>query len=298
MALLWLSGCGGTADIATTKLCDGDPNGLQVKGVVRMPNGRIARSDSAWQRFASAVWPSAVAVTADVSPIPTGELIELVELRQEDIDSGTDPGPVRTGTTGPNGEFCMGLPVNTDENLCRYVLQVGDRAHKTLTRAFVFSTAEPVDIDYLGEATVRVILTQIPPATLCDFSADEIRTIHDAVVAAPGDASGPNADEVNSLAASIAAADPGVDAALSAAFNRPPTPTATPTHAPPTATATGPTPTRTEVMRRTETFTPRPTRTQPPATFTETVPIATSTATRQANTPTSPRAPTRTATPS
>ena len=37
---------------------------------------------------------------------------------------------------------------------------------------------------------------------------------------------GDNADEINALAASIAAADPGVDAALSAAVNRPPTPDA------------------------------------------------------------------------
>ena len=286
--MLWLGGCGGSADVAITKLCDGDASGVQITGVVQMPNGQIARERGAWERIAGTLWSAASAITASVSPVATGQLIELVELRPEDLSSGTDPGPVEVGTTGPNGEYCIGLPAGTDQNVCRYVIQVGNRNDSTLTRAFVFNTSERIDVDFRSEATVRAILAQIPPAGLCDFSPDEIRTIYDAVVAAPGVATGSNADEVNALAATLALADPGVDAALSAAFPRPATPTATPSSAPPTATATGPTPTRTEVMRRTETFTPRGTRTPLPVTHSPTPPAHTATAVRP---------PTRTPTP-
>ena len=279
VVVLWLCGCGGSSDVAITKLCDGDAGGLQIHGVVQMPNGRIARAASPWERVAGTLWSAAAAISASVSPVATGQLVELVELRPEDLANGTDPGPVEVGTTGPRGDYCMGLPAGTDQNVCRYVVQVGSRQDGTLTRAFVFGTSEPIDIDFRSEAAVRAILAQIPPAGLCDFSPDEIRNIYDAVVVAPGVATGSNADEVNSLAATLALADPGVDAALSAAVNR------------------APTPTRTEVIRRTETFTPRSTRTAPGATHTPAPPGATSTPTLPINTPTGIRLPTRTPTP-
>src|SRR5262249_33250270 len=140
------------------------------------------------------------------------------------------------GATRKNGKFCIGLPEGTDANRCRFAVQVGDSASHTLTRALVFSTDEPVDIDFRSEATARVILASIPPAGLCDFSSDEIRNIYDAVASAPGSALGADADEINAVATSLAAQDPGVQAALTAAIHPPPT--STPTPRPPVPTAT------------------------------------------------------------
>jgi hypothetical protein len=213
-----LCGCGGNAglNINSPNACTGG-GGLQVTGVVEMPNGRIAQAGGLLERFARAVWPEAAAITGAVRPV-AGARVALVELRQEDLDNGTEPGAVATATTNKQGEFCMPLPDGTDENVCRFVVEVGTTADRTLTRAFVFSTADAIDIDYRSEATVRVILHQIPPSSLCDFSPPEISDIYDAVVAAPGTATGSTADEINAVAASLAASDPGVAAALAAAI--------------------------------------------------------------------------------
>jgi hypothetical protein len=258
-----------------------------------MPNGKVARAGGAWQRIAAALWSEAAAITGAVSPV-VGTSVDLVELRQEDLDNGTQPGSVGSATTGSDGAFCIGLAANTDQNVCRYMLQVGSADDHTLTRAFVFSTTDKINIDFRSEATVRLILAQIPPATLCDFTPDEIRSIYDAVVAAPGTATGANASEINAVAETIAAADPGVQAAIAAAYT-PPTPTETST-----PTATGPTPTRTPFPTETETYTPRSTRTPLVDTPTLTPPrtrTPTDTATPVGATP-SPVPATATATPS
>lgn len=286
-------GCGGDAGLTITKppgQCTAG-SGPQIEGVVRMPHGEVARGAGVVQRFAAAIWAQAAAITAAVSPVGPSVEVTLVELRQEDIVNGTDPGAVDITTTGDNGEYCIRLPNGTDHNVCRYVVQVGNRDDGTLTRAFVFDSPGEIDIDYQSEATVRVILAQIPPATLCDFSPTEIGNIYTAVRIAPGEAIGENADEVNAVAASIAAADPVVDDAIAAAFNRPRTPTGTPTVGGPTATPAtpaGPTPTRTEILRRTDTPTERATRTGPPGTRTATSQVTSATPTRP---------PTRTPTP-
>jgi hypothetical protein len=289
MAIPFL-GCGGDAGLTITKptgQCTGG-TGPRIEGVVRMPHGEVAQRAGALQRLAAAVWAQAAAITGAVSPVGPNVEVALVELRQEDLDDGSEPGAVDIATTGDDGEYCIRLPDSTDHNVCRYVVQVGNGDDGTLTRAFVFSSPAQIDIDYQSEATVRVILAQIPPATLCDFSPAEINNIYNAVRIAPGEAIGENADEINAVAASIAAADPVVDDAISVAYNRPRTPSRTPTQRPPTVTPTGPTPTRTEIVRRTDTPTPRVTRTGAPATRTATSPV---------NTLTPTRPPTRTSTP-
>jgi hypothetical protein len=270
-------GCGGDAGLTISKPAGQCTSGTgpQIEGVVQMPHGQVAQRATTLERVARAIWSQAAALTGTVSRVGAQVEVTLVELRPEDVINGTDPGPIDVARTGDNGEFCIRLPGGTDQNVCRYVVQVGDREDGTLTRAFVFSADQSTDIDFRSEATVRLILEQIPPASLCDFSPQEIRNIYNAVSAAPGDAVGENADEINAVATSIAAADPVVDAAIAAAFDRPLTPIVTPTVTPtvvlPTATPTGPkgpTPTRTEITARTATFTPRSTRTPVPPTAT------------------------------
>lgn len=282
-------GCGGDAGLSITKppgQCTGG-TGPKIVGIVRMPHGEVASRGGAVQRLAAAVWAQAKAITASVSPVGPNVEVTLVELRQEDLDDGTEPGAVDIATTGDNGEYCIRLPDGTDFNVCRYVVQVGNREDGTLTRAFVFDSPATIDIDYLSEATMRVILAQIPPATLCEFSPADIENIYTAVRIAPGDAVGENADEVNAVAASIAAADPVVDEAISSAIDRPRTPTTTPTSGetpstPASPTPTGSTPTRTPILRRTDTPTVRVTRTPVPGTRTATSGAATVTPARPA----------------
>jgi hypothetical protein len=275
--VLSLCGCGGDAGLKFVDPACGGGQGLQILGVVSMPNGRVARAGTVWERMAGAVWSEAVAITGAVQPVGSGIDVQLVELRQDNPHG--DPGAIEVVRTDENGKYCIGLPQGTDQDVCRYVLQVGSREDDTLTRAFVLSNNDPIDIDFRSEAVVRLVLAEIPPAALCEFSASELQNIYDAVDAAPGTATGDNAAEINAIAASIASLDPGVNAAISAAVNRAPTLTPTPTVAPATATPTGPTPTRTEILRRTDTPTPRITRTAGGGTRTPTQPSGAATAT-------------------
>jgi hypothetical protein len=274
-------GCGGDAALSISKPAGQCTSGAgpQIEGVVQMPHGSVAQNGSALERVARAIWAQAAALTGTVSRVGAQVEVTLVELRPEDVINGTDPGAIDVARTGDNGEFCIRLPGGTDENVCRYIVQVGDREDGTLTRAFVFSVNpdQSIDIDFRSEATVRLILEQIPPASLCDFSPQEINHIYNAVSNAPGEAVGENADEINAVATSIAASDPVVVAAISSSIP-PRTPVAmTPTTTPPialpsaTPTGTGPkgaTPTRTAITARTSTPTQRSTRTPLPPTRT------------------------------
>jgi hypothetical protein len=215
-------GCGSNSDVKINSAsgCDGG-SGPTISGVVQMPKGRVAKADTLFERIATAVWSAASAITGAVDPVGNGVTVELVELRPEDIANGTEPGVVEVAKTRSGGKYCIGLPEGTDENTCRYIVQVGDSSDGTLTRAFVFST-EPddrIDIDFRSEATVRVILAQVPQrAGLCNFLPNGIRGVYGAVLVAPGDATGDNADEINAIAASIAITDDGVQNAIDEAL--------------------------------------------------------------------------------
>jgi hypothetical protein len=216
--LLFAAGCGSDA---TLNLSDGTGcgggKGPQVTGTVSMPNGRVAFSPSLLERVARLVVAPAAAISGSLQAVGRGVSVELVELRQEDLDSGTNPGVIESGKTGGQGAYCVGLRANTDRSVCRYMLQVGSRDDNTLTRAFVFGDEDQIDIDYRSEAAVRAVLTQIPPDSLCEFDRDELRTIYEAVLDAPGTIDAADAAEANALAATIAVNDPGVRAALAAA---------------------------------------------------------------------------------
>jgi hypothetical protein len=210
-----LASCGGGSDSVSVNSTACEQASTHVSGVVEMPHGRLAASDGIWQRLAAALSNTADAITGNVSPVANAT-VQLVELRQQNLDDGTDPGAIALAETNGHGRFCMPLPV-PPEDVCRFMLRVGSSADSTLTRAFVSST-DDVTIDYRSEATARIILRQIPPAGLCDFSPTDISNIYAAVVDAPGTATGMDVDQINAVATSLALADPGVDAAVQAAL--------------------------------------------------------------------------------
>jgi len=287
--MMLLSACGSDSSVHVNSPegCDGS-TGPQITGTVQMPNGKVARADGWLERASAMLWSAAAAINGDVSPVSPGVRVTLVELRPDDLAMGQEPGPVEIGFTRKDGQFCIGLPEGTDENICRYMLEVGNSDDHTLTRAFVFGIDGPIDIDFRSEAAVRVILATIPPANLCDFSPDDIRNIYDAVANAPGTAEGGDVDEINAVAATLAAADPGVQAAVATGQLPPPPPT--PTRRPRT-----PTPAATATVTNTA---PAPTRTAVPATRTAAPSVApTRTATQAAGETPTTRAPTRTSTP-
>ncbi|MBX3025292.1 hypothetical protein KF840_10310 [bacterium] len=300
------AGCGSDANlgISNTPQCGGG-SGTQVRGVVRMPNGRLAAGPSSLaERLAALAVAPVDALSGAVSPVGRGVRVELAQLRPEDLASGRQPGAIAHATTNGKGEFCVALARDTSVDVCRYMLRVGDAGAGTLTRAFVHSTDGPTDIDYASEATVQVILQGIPPGDLCEYSPSEIGEIDDAVRAVPGSVGGGSAAEVNALATTMAAADATVRALVRAAGNLPPptatnvpgstaTPTAQSTVAPSrTATHAGPTDPPTARPTRTPngpSATPTTTRTAA-ATRTPTVGGATATATRPGATATATRA--------
>jgi hypothetical protein len=311
------SGCGGDANLGIStpeQQCTGG-GGPRVSGVVRMPNGRVAQTAGTLERLANTVVGVAQALSGGATAVGRGTTVELVELREEDVRNHTTPPTLEFAETGNNGRYCVGLRTDTDRSVCRYMVQVGNSDDRTLTRAFVFGDDDVIDIDYRSEAAVRLVLQHIPPAELCDFDLDELRDIYQSIVDAPGTVNGSNAEEVNAIATTLAAADANVQAVLAGAGELPPTPEPSETLAPGSATATRqPTATRppgshtatpdgTPSRRptRTPNATPTNTRRPPTRTFTATVAAATAVPTRTftatgAVTRTVTGAPTRTAT--
>lgn len=293
-AAVAIAGCGSDAalKIDNNARCGGG-SGPQVRGVVRMPNGRVAARLGLAERLAALAAAPAEALTGHVSPVGRGVTVELVELRSEDLGAG-EPGSLGRTTTNGKGEFCIGLVRDTTVDVCRYMLRVGDRDAGTRTRAFVTSSDTPIDVDFVSEATVQVILSRIPPAGLCDFAPDEIAAIRDAVRDAPGTVTGANVAEVNALATTLASGDANVRAAVVAAAGNLPAPTATGNPSAPTATRdpSAPTATATSVRSATPVV--------PPATATRGGPTGspTSRPTRTLNGPTATASPPRSVVPS
>jgi hypothetical protein len=279
-----LLGCGSNSDVHVNSPngCDGN-TGAPISGTVQMPNGKVAQAGSWSDRVSSLVWNAAAAINGDVRPVRQGIAVDLVQLTQDDVSAGRQPGAIEIGATRKHGAYCIGLPPGADENTCRFVVQVGDSASHTLTRAFVFSTTDPIDIDFRSEAAVRVILANIPPAALCDFSPGDIRTIYNAVVAAPGTALGADADEINAVAASLAAQDPGVQAAIAAVVQPPGTATST---RPPGTPTSPPAPSATQVRTATGQVTAQATPSAETSATVQNTPTALVTTGRNTRTPT------------
>jgi hypothetical protein len=152
------------------------------------------------------------------------------------------------------------------------MVSVGDLVSETRTRAFVFSTSGPVNIDFASEAVVRMILSQVAAGTdLCSFSPATIAaTVHavESPILLPGTLTctlpdgSPDPEhkcvrDYNYQAARTATAAPTIQAILGIAAA---TPTPTAATQTPTRTTTSTTPVATETPTRTATpTTPAPT---------------------------------------
>jgi hypothetical protein len=295
-AVLALSACGSDSNLnldGNTASCGGG-GGTRIRGVVTMPNGRVASAPTVWERLARLAGGTADALSGDARPVGASVVVELVQLRPEDLASGNAPARLEYARTNGKGEYCVALRPDTDQNTCRYLVQAGSTEDHTRTRAFVFATDRAIDIDYRSEAAVEVVLSQIPTAGLCDFDPDELGAIYQAVLDAPGVVVAGNAAEANAAAATFASADAGVRNALVAAVGHISTPPPVDTPSGSATATSGPPGTATFTARPVGTSTPRPTRTSKPntptasAAATRPVPTVTGTAGGATGTATAP----------
>ncbi|MFI5394453.1 MAG: cohesin domain-containing protein [Candidatus Binatia bacterium] len=236
-----------------------------------MPNGQVARLDPSFlQRLAALGVEEAQALTGNVSHVPGGISVQLTWHHSNGAED-----PLTSVLTNAQGQYQINLPPETpDATTCRLMVSVGDAGTGTLTRAFVFSTTAPVDIDFASEAVVRMILARVSAGdNLCSFPPATIQATVLAVRTFPGSITGVSPQQLNSIAVKTATAALSIQATLG-----PPGPTPTNTM-PPSPTSTLPPPTATRTVS-----TPIPTATStnspPPPTATPTnsvVPTATNT---------------------
>ncbi len=283
---MFSAGCGGDAATTIETQPPPLPPGPVVNGTVSLPNGRLARLErSVLQRFAALVVEEAEALTANIRPVGRQVAVQLTHRRADGTTQSLD-----TAFTNDQGQYLITLPSGTSEDTCRFIVSVGDGS--TLTRAFVTSASAPVNIDFVSETAVFVVLGRVDlGANLCDFSTEELRDLVNAIRRLPGDVSGANVFEVNRSALIAAASDPGIQQMLDEISGRP-TPVATRTPLQPTATVP-PTITATFTATRTVTVTRTPVPSNTPAT--PPPPSATRTRTATAA-PSNTRTPTQTAT--
>jgi hypothetical protein len=275
---------------------------VQISGTVFAPGGHLAQGrTSVLQYVASLIREEALALTGNVSA--AGGVAVTLSWHHAD---GTVDDNLANAVTNDQGQYQLSLPPNTTEDTIRFMVSAGSGGNTT--RAFVTSHTQAVDIDFVSETVVRLILggtnagpCGMNPSTagfdLAAFSSTEIRGIEAAVRQLPGSITGSSAAQLNCEAYSQAAQDPGIISLLNEAAGTVPTPT--PTSALPTATATPtPTPTNTATPTITPTPTPPPTATKTPTVPPTVTPRLTNTATdTPTNTPTPTDTPTKTALP-
>jgi hypothetical protein len=283
-------GCGGDASVSvSTGGGGGGGQGPQVAGRVLLPNGQLAGSANAWQRFAEVLVSRAHALVAgNVLPAGINVLVQLYRVEQtNEVGGGVRVSEeLFQNSTDEAGQYGVLLPRGGSADTCRFMVQVGNAVDGTMTRAFVFSTSSPIDISFQSEAAVRLILERVigGGANLCDFDANEIRNIYQAILDTPTVVTGNTVAALNLNATNAARQSPQVQAAINAALGGPtlpPRPTDT-IGPPPTSTNTSPpAPTSTATQPQPPTSTP-----PPGATATQTSPAV--------DTPTGPPQPTET----
>ena len=301
--LAFTAGCGGSASSDVTVPKSPPPPGPVVNGTVRLPNGSTAMLNrSVLERFAALIVAEAEALSStNVRTVGRNVGVQLSLLRGDGTVETFD-----TSYTNDQGQFLINLPSGTSQDTCRFILTVG--SGQSQTRAFVYSTTEPITVDFVSETAVALILGQVQlGADLCEFSTGEIRTLVGSIRVLPGDVTGANVFDTNRNALLIAANDPGIQEELQSFGNAPtPVPTITPPAptetVPPTLTPTPTvTPTVTLTRTRVPTNTAVPTNTPAPPTATRTTTrtatiTSTRTATQTATKPPSTTTPTNTAT--
>jgi hypothetical protein len=262
-----LGGCDGEGTVEVIAP-PGQQPGPRVTGQVRLPNGELARAATNWERIVTVLSQPVQALFApSVEPVGSGVTVELVFVDPAEANDGELPGDLEvlaTAQTNTNGQYQVNLPANTNADRCRYMVQVGDAADGTLTRAFVYRSNGPVDINFISETVVRQILAALGAGAaedLCDFESADIGALYEAILAAPGTIAGNSIAAVNAASNAAVTADPALqdlidDASLPGPLPATPTPTATVEGA---ATATL---TATIVLTRTPTTSQGPTATE------------------------------------
>lgn len=213
-AVLSLTGCGGNVELDVTH----SDNRKRINGTVELPNGELAAASSWWQRVAAVIVAQAHALTGNADPVGAGIRVEVVRLSREAAAAGQPGTFVDAEDTAADGSYTVILPQGTDANTCRFLVQVGAAADGTLTRAFVYSSDEPIRIDFRSEAAVRLVLAEVPPADLCSFDNAEIAAIVTAVDTAPGNVNADNVADANAAATTAAGGNGGVQNAIAAAL--------------------------------------------------------------------------------
>ncbi len=303
------AGCGGDSKSEVSVPPPPPPPGSVFSGTVSAPNGQVALlAPSALQRLAGLVVSRAEALySTNVRAVGrnVGVLLSILG------GGGGVTQTFGTGYTNDQGAYQQTLPPGTSQDTCRFMVSVGTLGEGTLTRAFVYSLVEPINIDFNTEAAVAVILGRVQQGvSLCEFSSQEIKGIVAAIQQLPENITADNVFETNRNATIAAASSEEIQLLLDIASGQVALPTATrPVAATPTVpqqptNTAGPAPTSTFTRTPVPTNTPRaatptfspapPTNTRPPATATNTArPTNTSGPTntpRPTNTPLPPTA--------
>ena len=129
LAAMVLGSCGGNGGL---KLEDTD-TGPEVRGLVSLPNGRLASAPGALERFASVLIARVEALTGNAEPASKVR-VDLVRLTNSDVLTGTQPIAVTSVQTDKHGVYSLNLPPGANRDVCRYIVQVGDAEGETLTR--------------------------------------------------------------------------------------------------------------------------------------------------------------------
>ena len=280
-----VAGCGGDSTSEVSVPAEPGEPGSVFSGTVSAPNGQIAAlAPSALHRLAGLVVGKAEALYAtNVRAVGrnVGVLLSILG------GGGGVTQTFGTGVTNDQGAYAQTLPPGTSQDTCRFAVSVGTLETGTLTRAFVYSLVEPINIDFNSEAAVAVILGRVQQGvSLCEFSSQEIKEIVTAIRQLSENITADNVFETNRNATIAAASSSEIQRLLDIASGQVAAPTATqpaaatPTvPAPPTNTS-GPAPTSTFTRTPVPTNTPRPatstptkappTNTRPPATATKT----------------------------
>lgn len=283
MLLVVVGGCDGDGTLTVIEPPEGT-RGPRISGQVKLPDGDLAQTSIVDQVYAFLVRRVQALLSPAVEPVGAGVEVQLVYVDPDEAADGSIPSdlPVLSSAlTNDNGQYQVFLPFETTADRCRYMVQIGSAGQGTLTRAFVFRSDGPVDIDFASESVVRQILAGLADGVasdLCDFESGDIATLYRSVLAIPGTVPGDTIAAVNNNANAAVSADSGFQTLLEdAALPGPIPPTRTPTATvPAVATATF---TITRTRTPTPTESPRPTRTEA-GTPTRT-PTASATGTRQ-----------------
>jgi hypothetical protein len=195
-----------------------------------MPNGQLVSANSYWQwaKSITLLTPAYAKTYQNPNVFPVGGVpVTLERVDHADAADGSIDTPLNLNNSAPtdvSGNFTIyKTQAGPILDGCGFMLSVGGRNQRTLTRAFVLAPDPAVtDVDVVSETVVRVVLdrlTKAPPVGLCDFplGSPGLQAITEAVSAAVYTATGADVEEINLSAFRMASTNAAVQAAVEAA---------------------------------------------------------------------------------